>query len=224
MKRKPSTSSLASLASHESQREHIVDDSGPLSAALTFIEGSGAGWRDADVVQWFLEHLVVPGRMAPPAGIHEPPMGMVPLDLPDSQDDGGGRTTERILEMARARVIRVLRAFIATPPEDGFLKSAIYSGRVQRRRVDERAAWVARPSDSDSLSEIVLSLFVADILTHREFHEAMLCICDVCGRMSFDPVKTTRSRCAAHPPHGETTSGFMRNESKGQSSGDDTQG
>lgn len=222
MKRKPSTSSLASLASHESQREHIVDDSGPLSAALTFIEGSGAGWRDADVVQWFLEHLVVPGRMAPPAGIHEPPMGMVPLDLPDD-DDGGGRSTERTLEMARARALKVLRAFIAAPPDDGFLKSAIYAGRVQRRRLDGRAAWVARPSETDSLSDIVLSLFAADILTNRDFHEAMLCVCDVCGRMSFDPVKTTRSRCPAHPPHGETTSGFMRNE-KGQSSGDDRQG
>jgi hypothetical protein len=223
VKRKPSTSSLASLASHESQREHIVDDSGPLSAALTFVEGAGAGWRDADVVPWFLEHLVVPGRMAPPASIHEPPVGAVPFDLPDSPDAGGGRTMERILDVARARVVKVLRAFIVAPPDDGFLKSAIYSGRVQRRRVDGRAAWVARPGESDSLSDIVLSLFAADILTNRDFHEAMLCVCDVCGRMSFDPMKTTRVRCLAHPPHGETTSGFMRNQSKGDP-GDDTQG
>ena len=222
VKQKPLRSSLASLASREAQRDAIVDDSGPLNAALTFIEGTAAGWRDADVVQWFLEHLVVPGRMAPPGGIYEPPMGVVSLELPDN--GGGARAMERVLEMARARVIRVLRAFTVSPPDDGFLKSAIYAGRVQRRRVDDRAAWVARPRETDPLSDIVLSLFVADILTHREFHEAMLCICDVCGRMSFDPVKTTRSRCVSHPPHGETTSGFMRNESKGQSSGDDTQG
>ena len=224
MKRKPSTSSLASLASHESQREHIVDDSGPLNAALTFIEGSGAGWRDADLVQWVLEHLVVPGRMAPPAGLREPPIAMVPLELPDNQGEGGGRAMERIVEMARARVLKILRGFIVAPPDDGFLKSAIYSGRVQRRRVDDRAAWVARPSESDSLSDIVLSLFAADILTNRDFHEAMLCVCDVCGRMSFDPMRTTRARCLAHPPHGETTSGFMRNDSRGKPPGDDTQG
>lgn len=213
-------SSLASLASRDAQRESTIDDSGPLNAALTFIEGTAAGWRDADVVQWFLEHLVVPGRMAPPGGIYEPPMGVVSMDLPDGEDSGGARTMERILEMARARVIRVLRAFIAAPPDDGFLKSAIYAGRVQRRRVDDRAAWVARPKETDALSDIVLSLFVADILTHREFHEAMLCICDVCGRMSFDPMKTTRARCESHPPHGETTSGFAKRDLPDDDAGD----
>ena len=44
------------------------------------------------------------------------------------------------------------------------------------------------------MSDIVLSLFAVDVLAYREFHEQNLCVCDVCGRISYNPRQTSRSR------------------------------
>ena len=43
----------------------------------------------------------------------------------------------------------------------------------------------------------------------REFHEQHLCVCEVCGDVSFDPPVTTRTGCHRHMPRTESTSGFQ---------------
>ncbi|APR79029.1 Hypothetical protein A7982_04376 [Minicystis rosea] len=70
---------------------------------------------------------------------------------------------------------------------------------------------MARPGDA--LSDLILGLFAVDVLSYREFHEQNLCICDVCGRVSYNPATTTRSGCSEHVPASgppsAPTSGFQ---------------
>ena len=107
--------------------------------------------------------------------------------------------------MARWRVILTLRGLLAKPCDDRFLQAAIFARRVER--VD--GAWRAQSRDADLLSDMVLSLFAADVLSYRDFYEQSLCLCDVCGRVSFNPAATTRAGCADHVPKTDTTSGFQ---------------
>jgi hypothetical protein len=57
------------------------------------------------------------------------------------------------------------------------------------------------------LSGIVLSLITVDILTHREEYDHHLCVCDACGRVSFQERPVSRRTCPEHPAH---VSGFTR--------------
>ena len=50
---------------------------------------------------------------------------------------------------------------------------------------------------------------------HREFHEQNLCVCDVCGRVSFTPSMTSRHGCSDHIVRGDAISGFHRTEGPG---------
>ena len=56
----------------------------------------------------------------------------------------------------------------------------------------------------------VLSLFAVDMLMHRDFHERSLCVCDACGRVSFNPGTTTRTGCPEHPSGGTPPNGLVR--------------
>ena len=204
----PLTSRVASVERSQDLEDQVLAEGGPLLAAITFLEGTAAGWRGPEIVDWITEQLVLPGRMLPPARIRQPPLNAFSLESAAHGSAGFG-DLEKLVAVARARVIKVLRTFISPPPDDGFLKSAIFAGRVERRRVEGKAVWVALPHESDALSDIVLSLFAADILAHREFYEAKLCVCGVCGRISFEPDLTTRAGCPYHRPHRDTTSGFV---------------
>ena len=108
------------------------------------------------------------------------------------------------MAMTRWRVIVTLRGLLASPADDRFLQAAIFAGRVRR----PQSEWLAEPRDTDALSDIVLSLFAIDVLSHREFHEQNLCVCDVCGRISYNPKATSRAGCADHVPATDTSSGF----------------
>jgi hypothetical protein len=183
-----------------------------LVAGLAFIDGVAAGWGRAGLLDWLSEHLVKTGRMQPPGVVREAVVGAIALD-PATSAKGPkvAPLTElpKLLAMARSRVIVSLRAFIAAQSDDRFLKGAIYGERVQRVKNEGQSVWVARPREADLLSDIVLSLFAADVLMHREFHERSLCVCEVCGRVSFQPESTTRGGCVEHPPKSEAKSGFQ---------------
>jgi hypothetical protein len=76
------------------------------------------------------------------------------------------------------------------------MTAAIFTGRVRRAPVGESMTWVPRPRNDDSLSDVIMSLFVSDILTRREFYEQNLCICRLCGRVRFDTsAAIDRYRC-----------------------------
>lgn len=110
----------------------------------------------------------------------------------------------KLLAMSRWRVIVTLRGLLSQPADDRFLQAAIFAERVRR----DHSRWVAQPLDTDLLSDIVLSLFVVDILSQRAFHEQNMCVCDVCGRISYNPSATTRAGCGEHLPKTDSSSGY----------------
>lgn len=186
-----------------------------LRAGIAFLEGVAAGWTRSDLVAWLDAELVAPGRMLRPSAVHEVAIGSIALDPATSATAARVAPLSelpRLLAMARSRVVVTLRGFVAVPQDDRFLKTAIYAHRVERASTKDGSAWVARPSERDLLGDIVLSLFAVDILMHRELHERQLCVCDVCGRVSFHPFVTTRLGCAEHIPRSEAHSGFHRSK------------
>ena len=128
--------------------------------------------------------------LEPPAGTVALRPGMGPLaraaaDLP------------RILTTSRLRVVDALRGLIALalgrPVPPGRPSS---SGRVRR----EEGHWVARPEATAPLSGIVLSMFAVAILSERSFYDRQMCVCDTCGRVSFDATPGMRRACSCTRP------------------------
>jgi hypothetical protein len=173
-------------------------DRSALLAGLAFIEGAAAGFLITDLLDWFSRFQTVLNMKAPTA-VSDTGIGTIAL-APGVRvaSDRTARLEDlpKLLTMAKLRVIFTLRGLLSKPADDRFLQAAIFAGRVQR----DRGRWVAKPKGDDRLSDIVLSLFAVDVLSHRNFHEQNLCICDVCGRLSFNPSVTTRAGCAAHVP------------------------
>jgi hypothetical protein len=212
---KSPSSLLASLGDAQGSAQQSADR-GALLGALTFIEGVSSGWGRAELAEWFREHLVAPGRMLRPTSVNEPPLRAISIEPPSATAEPREDELARLCAAAREKVVLTLRGMIRVPPDDRFLKAAIFADRVQRRRVDDRSVWVARPMESDRLSDVVLSLFAADMLMFRELHESRLCVCDVCGRVSYQPAIATRTGCQDHRPRSQTNSGFVVSTSKSE--------
>lgn len=187
--------------------DELLPSRAQLLAALAFIDGATT-WTRADLAEWFREHAPVLGTVAPPPSIRDSAGVSLPLDGPPSVR---ADRFPQMLAMTRWQVVLTLRGLLSTPAVDRFLHAAIHTGRVQR----ERAAWRVVVSDREPLCEIVLALFAADVLTHREFHEQNLCICDVCGRVSYDPRMTTRAGCLEHVPESDAMSGVRGRGARG---------
>jgi hypothetical protein len=148
--------------------------------------------------------------MPPPSTVHEALVGTLPLDPVPVQSAPHSANLPKLLAMARSRVLVTLRAFLASPPDDRFLHAAIFAGRVQRVSIGKQPLWAARPEETDKLSDIVLSLFAADILMHRESYESDLCICDRCGKISFHLRIAGRYGCSEHRGRSRRSSGRHR--------------
>src|SRR5687768_3491111 len=103
------------------------DDRTALLAGLTFVEGVARGWGFTEVSSWIHEHLVLPGRMARPSALREPPIGTVSLSVDPRTGAGVGSLEEvpKLLQGARTRVAATLRGLIAKPSDDRFLRAAI---------------------------------------------------------------------------------------------------
>ncbi len=171
----------------------LTADRAALLAGLTFIEGA-IHWSEADLDEWFRIHAAPLGRTGAPPAKDRGPASTRPTQLP------------RLLAMTRWQVILTLRGLLSSPPDDRFLHAAIFARRVRR----EGGEWHAATGERDSLCDVVLSLFAVDVLAHREFHEQNLCICDVCGRVSYSPALTTRAGCPDHIPATESASGIQK--------------
>lgn len=176
-----------------------------LLAGLGFIEGA-TSWSARGLLDWFRMYGAVMGRHSPPAWVTDAAVGTLAL-VPGAKVSGDNIARPddlpKLLAMSRWRVVVTLRGLLASPADDRFLHAAIFSERVRR----ERSNWLVRTRDTDLLCDVVLALFAADVLSHREFHERNLCVCDVCGRLSYNPQVTSRVGCADHIPGTETTSG-----------------
>ncbi|UQA59357.1 hypothetical protein [Polyangium aurulentum] len=177
---------------------------GLLGAGLSFLDGVALNRITKDDLRsWIDRHLVHTGFMPRPWRIQEPLIGVLPTDrqcsafLPEMPP---ADETAALLVRARARVIGQLRGLVMSPPDDRFLSAAIFAGRVRRVMNGKDMIWVPRPRPHDALSDVVLSLFVADVLRRREFYAANLCICDTCGRVRFDEDPRMRRACFDHVP------------------------
>jgi hypothetical protein len=172
-----------------------------LSAGLAFMDAVPKGaFRIRDAVAWFDSYLVVPGFMPRPATIQEPAAGVVPV----GEASSGGWVTSletrmgRVANTARTRVALVLGGLCARPRDDRFLAGTIAAGRVSRMSGDRGPSWRPSPVPADRLSDVVLSVFVADILANREEYDDNLCVCDLCARVSLTPGAEIRNRCEQH--------------------------
>lgn len=165
-----------------------VDRAG-LLAGLGFLEAVAQSSCEQNLALWLNTVTERFGWRELPASVGEPGAGAVLLQTSAAVDG-----VPQLVIVARDVVVKALRGFLAG--DDRFLQSALFAGRVRR---DAGASdWVARPREADALSDIVLSLFAADILAFREFHDQALCVCEICGRASFNPKITTRLGCIEH--------------------------
>lgn len=180
-----------------------VDRAG-LLAGLAFLETVTPTSREQSLVPWLgsvAERFAWSGL---PASVGEPFAGALLLGT-----SAAATGLPQLLVAAREVVVKTLRGFLAA--DDRFLQAAIFAGRV--RRDPSASSWVARPREADALSDIVLSLFAADILAHREFHDQALCVCEMCGRVSFNPRVTTRVGCIEHIAGADAPATSMRRSS-----------
>lgn len=176
-----------------------ANDRGGLVGALAFVENVGNGSMGArEIRKWIDEYLVNAGRLERPTHLTEPMAGTVLLDALTGPDSTKPRAQlDRILGRARARVVRALQGLLQTPPDEAFINTAKDTARVEN--VDPNSnLWIARPRKDDPLSDIVLGLFVADILSNRLLYEQNLCVCSTCGRLSFRGRSMARTVCREH--------------------------
>jgi hypothetical protein len=174
-----------------------AQDRQALLAALEFMEAVAAGVFDREALErWIDTHLVSTGRALRPSEVWERPVGSFPLFRPSGRPE----MLSRVLDAARTRVVATLRGFTSPRRDDSFIAAALFGERVQRIRVGTKRIWIARPRVRDSLSDIVLALFVVDMLTYRDHYDQALCVCDTCGRISFVADPHLRGSCFEHVP------------------------
>lgn len=179
-----------------------------LLAGLAFLESShNPSWDAPGLCAWFDEHLVQTGCMMTPVVVTEVSAGTVALHGSSAQGIASHSRLPTVLTAARIRVITAIRGLLASPIDDRFLTAAIFTGQVRRTRIDRANRWVVRPEPTSTLSSIVLSLFAADVLAHRETYDRSLSVCDSCDRVTFVAATESRTSCAAHLP---SSSGVIR--------------
>ncbi|WP_437927433.1 hypothetical protein WMF37_51865 [Sorangium sp. So ce291] len=164
-----------------------------LAGALQFMQVTTRPWEPHELAAWLHEHIVAPGWMRVPRALREPGAETVELAGIDERH----REVAALVERARRRVALALLDFVAPSPDGGFLRAALYSARVRWSVVGERSGWLPAPRESDLLSDIVLSLFAAEILSDAELYRSHMTVCAGCGRVAF--AQEARPRSAGCP-------------------------
>ncbi|WP_438007017.1 hypothetical protein WME89_52245 [Sorangium sp. So ce321] len=164
-----------------------------LAGALQFMQVTTRPWEPHELAAWLHEHVVAPGWMRAPRALREPGAETVELAGIDERH----REVAALVERSRRRVALALLDFVAPNPDGGFLRAALYSARVRWSVVGERSGWLPAPRESDLLSDIVLSLFAAEILSDAELYRSHMTVCAGCGRVAF--AQEARPRSAGCP-------------------------
>ena len=179
----------------------------PRDSALAFTEGVRGGWIASDLQAWITDHLLETKRLVPRPGqalrVFEPGVGSMTLG-----DPAGGSTRRSVhagapvtalLTAVRERVLKTLSASVESG-QTSYVHAALYTGRVSRERgANGRSSWYVFLADDMPLSDQVLALFAADALMNPAEYETDLCVCDVCGAVSFQAHSGSRRGCAIHP-------------------------
>jgi hypothetical protein len=165
-----------------------------LLACLAFVDALlTAGFTRETLVAWAEKHLATHGLMQVPAQFCERDAGTIP-----AHGTCAAEVAALLLHTAFERVVAAMRGLLRSPPDEGFVLAAISAGRVAREQQDGQPQWVAHPRGGDSLSDIVLAFFAADLLENRETYWRALAVCDVCGRIFFEGRSQMRHLCAEH--------------------------
>ncbi|KYF81587.1 hypothetical protein BE11_24245 [Sorangium cellulosum] len=164
-----------------------------LAGALQFMQVTTRPWEPHELAAWLLEHVVAPGWMRAPRALREPGAETVELCGLDERH----REVAALTARARERVALALLDFVAPNPDGGFLRAALYSARVRWTVVGGRSGWLPAPRESDLLSDIVLSLFAAEILSDADLYRSHMTVCTGCGRVAF--TQEARPRSAGCP-------------------------
>lgn len=177
---------------------------GARTAALTFVEGVSHGWTYPAFEEWYLRHLVLPGRMRPPGKgsllvIQEPGVGVVEM----SENLWRLPLKERLVTNSRlflaqvsahTRVLTALRRMVVSQSMD-FVHGAYRSRRLVRSEWEP--AWFVSLQPTDALSDCVLALFAADYM-HRSDDYLGLSVCRICDRVRFRREGDVRTLCERH--------------------------
>lgn len=179
------------------------------TAALEFMSGSLRRWTIHELVAWLDLYMIRPGRLRlrdpfPIMTITETGVGTLVYGPRGAKTVSGPLVPQadagRLVRTARQKVAGTLGAFLAPTPDDRFVQSALYEGRVTRMPGRGRGlGWGVMVWENVSLSDQVLALFVGDLLTHREDYDNDLVVCEVCGTVEFWPSRCTPQGCRAHP-------------------------
>ena len=189
-------------------------------AALAFLEGVRRGWEPSHIAAWIRSRLVRVGYLRPwdPASGQvavgeERTRAQVPTSATDVLGDDAARELEAIAITARRTVLATLSGLIASPVDDRFLSAVIYTGRVTRVRTSEgQAAWEPSLREGENLSQWLLALLAADILTRRDTYDRTMCLCEKCGAVELRE-GGSRRLCSEHAdvaPPGESRRAITR--------------
>jgi hypothetical protein len=162
-------------------REQLLSGAISMQGGVAFLDGAIRSWTARDLFAWLEDSLVKPGWMRMPRTLREPGVPPVELDVHASWALG----FEVLTQEARARVGDALIRYLAPTPDERFLHAAIHGGRVRRGLIGGRPAWVPSLREIDFLSDVVLSLFAADLLHHPDRYRQHMCVCPSCSRISF---------------------------------------
>lgn len=166
---------------------------GKLVATLLVLDAIQTKTLTADAcAQWMRDTL---GVAAETVGEHG--VGIVPL-----KGSVTPQRTERfqaIADASRQLVVKTLRGLLSTPQSDGFIAKALYKSKVRRPERGESAKWVPVPASSDTFGELMLLVFLVDILSYRDSYDSRLSICDSCDRITFVERRGVRFGCPQHP-------------------------
>ena len=172
---------LTSARSLPLLREQLMANAISIQGGVAFMDGANRTWTSEDLYTWIEDSLVKPGWMRMPRTLREHGVGPVELDA----RTGAAGGFELLTLQTRTRVGAVLIKYLAPSPDERFLHAAIYGGRVRRGVIDGKTTWVPSPRETEFLSDIVLSLYAADLLQNPDRFRPFMCVCPCCSRVAF---------------------------------------
>jgi hypothetical protein len=164
-------------------------------AIVSFVIGSATSWGKSGVAVWLAGPYRLLVRHAP--RVDGPPRksDMVPASL---RSQLASQSIEAIVASARQEVVTTLKL---APDNASFARSALHAGYVRRSRdTSGRSGYVPVDHERMRLSDRVLSLAAVDYLMRPSDYLALLTVCKVCEKITFDPHTRARGLCHAHAP------------------------
>ena len=164
-------------------------------AIVSFVVGSATSWGKSGLAVWLGGPYRLITRFAP--RVEGPPRrsDMAPSSV---RTVLASQSIEAIVAGARTEVLTTLRL---APQNASFARSALHAGYVRRSRdASGRSGYVPVDHERMRLSDRVLSLAAVDYLMRPSDYLALLTVCSVCEKISFDPHTRARGLCRAHAP------------------------